>query len=84
MNTSALAIAAAATAGVILSIKLDRLAKNKYLGLLLRVIGILVSLSLIVILPSDDQTTYKTGEYYAMLVIPALIIMSIINKRKKT
>lgn len=78
-----LVIAGIAMIGVVISTRLDKLLKFNSYGLVIRIIGILASLSLIMIIPSDEQSLYRTGNYFGMMLLPGLVIIWLLNKRDK-
>ena len=82
MNTTALAIAGVGLLGAFLSLKLDRYAKNIYVGLILQVGGVALSFLLMAILAETDQTMYDAGSYFGQGFIVMLIVRFLYARRK--
>jgi hypothetical protein len=83
MNIFALSIAVLALVGIVVSINLDRRIANKTLGLIVRVVGIIGSLMLLLLLPPDDATLYKAGEYLGVLGFVTFIVWFSYFRKKK-
>ena len=85
MNIVALLLAVLGLIGIFIGFNLNRLVKNKYLGGLLQLIGVLGAIVLMSLVPVDGKTAAQAGQYLVYLAVIALIIkMLFFRKKKKT